>query len=475
MYTVVIPTLNEVGNIPVLLNRLPSDYSELIFCDNGSSDGTVELIQSIIQNHPKIKLSEGTGTVSNAIYRGIMEASYSSIVVLDSDLSHPPELVSKVASLLQQYDFVLGTRYQKGGKSKDSLVNKFFSIALNLVTYPLAPKFSDRGSGFWGIRKSLVKKTFRSFCKPALEAFVTCPVVSSTQFTYNFGCRQEGKSKLGRGKSVLITARDIVVLYCKKYSRFIKYSLVGGTGALLNLGLLAFFTQVCHIWYIYSALLSTLVAFLFNYYFNRMWTFSSSSSSRLDSDYEYKSWYQGNLIQKKWKRSIASWTLSVVENSKSIIEVGCGSSPLLGMLPGKVIGIDRDGGKLAYQRTRCNGNVSLIQCNLGIDGYPQLPKVDSIICNNLLEHLTNPEDIIKWISSLVVEEGKVVLTVPNYSIKYTDWMEKLYGRLMPKSYAEDHYYQFTEETLDSICKDCGLFLVSRHKVFTDMVCLYKKN
>jgi SAM-dependent methyltransferase len=165
----------------------------------------------------------------------------------------------------------------------------------------------------------------------------------------------------------------------------------------------------------------------------------------------------------------------MVEGSRSIIEVGCGSSPLLGMLPGKVTGIDRDLDKLAYQRTRCNGNIELIRCNLGVDEYPELPIVDSVVCNSLLEHLPNPEGTIKWISSLVDKGGRVVLTVPDYSSKLTSLVERLYGKLMPKSYAEDHCYQFTEKELDDICKCYGLSLVSRHKVFTDMVCLYKKN
>lgn len=474
MYTVVIPLLNEVDNIPHLLRRLDPGFSELIFCDNGSTDGTVELVNKLILSNPKIKLSIGTGSVANAIYRGISEATYQNVVILDGDLSHPPELVKVLAEALKEYDFVSGSRYLNGGHTKDSVLNRLFSFGLNVVTYPLDPGMTDRSTGFFGVRKSLVRNPFKSYCKPALETKVTCPIISSKEISYSFSSRLKGVSKLRRRKAVPITARDIIILYLKKYRRLIKYAIVGAMGTSIYLGILAFFTEVAGLWYMYSAVLGTGVAFIFNYTFNRLWTFKSSDVKKTDPEYEYISWYKGNLVQKYWKKKIAGITLGVIQKDWSVLDIGCGSSPLLSMLPGQVIGLDKNEGKLVYQSSRCRSGVELIQCDLESGKFPDLPCIGSIVCNNVLEHLIDPKPVVEWMANKLAITGVLVITVPNYTSRYTPAVEYAYGKLMPKSYAEDHCYKFTEKNLDTMCIEYNLELVKRHKVFTDMVSIYRR-
>ena len=474
MYTVVIPVLNEVENIPHILRRLDPGYGELIFCDNGSTDGTATLISELCVGNPKLRLSSGKGSVADAIYRGICEASFRDVVILDGDLSHPPELVKALAKELEEYDFVSGSRYLNGGHTKDSLVNKIFSFGLNAVTFPLAPKMTDRSTGFFGVRRTLVRHPFKSYCKPALETRVTCPIISSRELAYSFSPRLKGHSKLQRQKAVPITVRDIIVLYLKKYKRMIKYALVGAMGTGIYIGFLAFFTEVAGFYYIISAILGSCIAFFFNFTFNRLWTFNTLELEKTDPDYEYVSWHKGNLLQKYWKRKIANLSLGAVSGSSGVLDVGCGSSPLLGKLPGKVVGLDRDEGKLVYQSSRCHDDVKLVQCDLESKSFPNLDCVGSIVCNNLLEHLTDPVPVVRWMASKLSLAGVLVITVPNYSSRLTPVAEYAYGKLMPKSYAEDHCYKFTEESLDSMCKKYGLELVKRHKVFTDMVSIYRK-
>ena len=474
MYTVIVPVLNEVDNIETLIRRLDPKYGEVIFCDNGSVDGTVPLVSLLGKNNPRIKLNQGSGSVADAIYRGVSNASFPYVVVLDGDLSHPPELVSTLADLLKTYDFVSGSRYLNGIHSRDTFINRIFSLGLNLVTFPLDPRMTDRSTGFFGVRRNLVKNPFKSYCKPALEIKVTCPIISSKEIGYDFSLRAHGRSKLGRSKSVPITIQDVLVLYIKKYNSLIKYAMVGSIGTGIYLGLLAFFTQVVGIWYFYSAIIGTTVAFFFNYSFNRLWTFKSTDSKRTDPDYEYVSWYNGNFVQKFWKRRIAQVTLSKIPNNASVLDIGCGSSPMLGMIPGKVTGLDRDSGKLAYQKSRSRNGTELIKCDLSSGDFPKLPKVTNIVCNNVLEHLDDPESVISWMSSELVSSGSLIITVPDYSSKFTAIVEKVYDKVMPGAYAEDHCYQFTEQSLDTMCKNYGLKLSDRKRVLTDMVCTYTK-
>ncbi|MBU6996836.1 MAG: GtrA family protein [Theionarchaea archaeon] len=60
-------------------------------------------------------------------------------------------------------------------------------------------------------------------------------------------------------------------------AQFIKFCLVGSTGALIHLGLLYFLTEFCNVWYILSAALGFTAAVLNNFVWNRVWTFKSKS------------------------------------------------------------------------------------------------------------------------------------------------------------------------------------------------------
>ncbi len=477
MYSVVVPILNEVENVRKLISRLGTGPTEILFCDNGSTDGSVALVKELLTSDTRIRLSQGTGSVTAAVYRGIREAKYGKVVVMDGDLSHPPELADRVASLLDCYDMVFASRNCRGAGSNDSAVNKFFSFGLNILTYFLAPDIKDRSTGFFGVRKALVLNPLKSSCKPALEILVRNHIVSTCEIPYVFDRRVSGTSKLGRGLIVLRTLRDLFLLYCYKYRKIIKYAVVGALGTSIYLGLLAFFTEVCGIWYMVSAVMGTLAAFLFNFTFNNIWTFSERSRKASEPDYEYYSWYKGNYLQRTWKHKIAYRTLDIVRDLKSnnILDVGCGSSPLLGMLPGEPTGLDKDLDKLGVQKTRCPKRTKLINWDLSSDNKLEPTKAfDCIICNNVLEHLGDPMKAIAWMSDCLAPRGVLIVTVPDCSRKTTSLVEYLYGKAMPKAYAPDHYFKFKPSLLDSICKNHRLVLVDKFDIYTDMMRVYVK-
>jgi len=59
----------------------------------------------------------------------------------------------------------------------------------------------------------------------------------------------------------------------KHFKRLFKYALVGTTGTLINLSVLYLLTEFFNIWYIFSAIIATLVAFITNYIANTLWTY----------------------------------------------------------------------------------------------------------------------------------------------------------------------------------------------------------
>jgi len=101
--SVVVPTRDEAGNIPVCFQRTPKmgKWTELIFVDGNSTDGTVEAIEKGIADHGHeweraILIHQGDGRgKGDAVRRGFAAARGDILMILDSDLTMPPENLPK--------------------------------------------------------------------------------------------------------------------------------------------------------------------------------------------------------------------------------------------------------------------------------------------------------------------------------------------------------------------------------------------
>jgi len=284
-YTVVIPTLNEADNLKLLLPEISNENCSIIVCDNGSTDNTVDVATSL-----GAAVSHGRGTVVDAILRGLAAAGPGPVVVMDADLSHPPELVTElVDGLFGGRRLAIGSRWQNYDGTKNRLISKVG----NLLCWGLCPKVQDRMSGYFCVRKTSldgigVNGNFdRSTTKPMLEILVKSGAYDAGEFVeipYAFKPRLKGKSKLGRGLNLFTTLRHVAKLYIYKYRKMLKFLLVGGVGIGVNLGLLAFFTEVAGIWYMLSAVLGILIATMWNFAMNNLWTFGDRNLKEVWKD-----------------------------------------------------------------------------------------------------------------------------------------------------------------------------------------------
>ena len=271
-FSIVVPVLNEYESLKELLPRLFSPDCEVIVADNGSTDGTVRLVEEAMSSFG-VRLSKGTGSVTDAILRGIGAARSEKIVIMDGDGSHSSEVVTRMVSALDEHDMVVGSRYTDGGNSRDSLKNRIISRGFNLLSLPLAPGVKDRASGFFGVRKSLTETRIRDTVKPMLEFLVRGKPTSVVEVPYTFRPRQLGSSKLGRTSSIPRAFLDTVHLYLYRFRKPLKFCIVGGSGMGINLGFLLFLTETVHVYYVFSAALAILLATVWNYILNNYWTF----------------------------------------------------------------------------------------------------------------------------------------------------------------------------------------------------------
>src|ERR1700682_4888886 len=126
-YSIVVPVFNEEAVLPILLRRLGvlmeqlDGPAEVIFVDDGSSDCSPIVLQSLARGHPGyryIGLSRNFGH-QVAITAGMDAAAGEAIVVMDADLQDPPEIVGEmIARWRDGYDVVYGRRLSRDGDSR---------------------------------------------------------------------------------------------------------------------------------------------------------------------------------------------------------------------------------------------------------------------------------------------------------------------------------------------------------------------
>jgi glycosyltransferase involved in cell wall biosynthesis len=159
--SIIVPTQNEVGNIEPLVTRLLAsaiEFQEIVFVDNKSIDGTPDAIREqgkrsnirIVQQSPE---APGLGA---AILTGARAASGDILVVMDADLSHPPEAIRNLVQplVVGVADLAIGSRYIAGGRIEGwPLWRRILSRAGSLMAYPLTD-VTDSLSGFFAIHRN---------------------------------------------------------------------------------------------------------------------------------------------------------------------------------------------------------------------------------------------------------------------------------------------------------------------------------
>jgi dolichol-phosphate mannosyltransferase len=118
---IMIPTYNEVGNIPSLIERLVSIRSkagnaDILFIDDNSPDGTGNWIDHYAKKYDFISVIHRSGKkgIGTAHQHGIEIAyklKYTHLITMDGDFTHPPEVIPQLLDHSGDYDIVIGGRH----------------------------------------------------------------------------------------------------------------------------------------------------------------------------------------------------------------------------------------------------------------------------------------------------------------------------------------------------------------------------
>jgi dolichol-phosphate mannosyltransferase len=162
-FSIVVPTLNESENIDLLLSRLfalnlDPDSFEVIFVDDGSTDGTPDKIRTWeSRSNVRLVQRQEKPDLTASILAGTATAKSDVIVVMDADLSHPPERLSAVVTpvLDGTHDVVVGSRYIAGGNTENwPLHRQLLSRIGGWIARPICD-VNDATSGFFAFRREL--------------------------------------------------------------------------------------------------------------------------------------------------------------------------------------------------------------------------------------------------------------------------------------------------------------------------------
>jgi dolichol-phosphate mannosyltransferase len=205
-----VPTLNEAGNIERLLREVqqvldPLERSyEIIVVDDGSEDGTPEVVQRYGEFDPRVRLlsRHHERGLAGAVLHGWNHSDGNLLGVIDADLQHPPDILPLLLEAMDDgNDIAIASRYvAKDGVTGWNPLRVAISRASTWATVPLQRKsvrIKDPMSGFFVVRRDVIdgiEFETKGF-KLLLEILVRARLRSAKEIPFHFGRRHAGKSK----------------------------------------------------------------------------------------------------------------------------------------------------------------------------------------------------------------------------------------------------------------------------------------
>ncbi len=303
--SIIIPTYNESENIIQVLktigDHLPKDIAtEAIVVDDNSPDGTGKVVEDYI-NDTQNKIGYTVDVIhrktksglSSAILDGIQHSSGETVVVMDSDFSHPPKIIPQLVEEIKisKYDIAIASRYTEGGEvsgwsTKRKLISK---TAKGIAKAGLGVNESDPMSGFFAFRRKILEgiKFDAVGYKMLLEILVKTKGAKVKEIPYTFTDRTRGSSKLDSstmfdyvrsvwrlyryGHTAKVSEPRTSIRFISKAGRFFT---VGLSGLLVNyLVSLLFADAAINFWYIHATIIGIAVSMSSNFILNKIWTF----------------------------------------------------------------------------------------------------------------------------------------------------------------------------------------------------------
>lgn len=223
--SIVIPVYNEEENIEPLYSRLKKtleslkeDY-EIIFVDDGSNDGTLELLEDIQRNDSHVlilSLRRNFGQTA-AFAAGFDFARGGVIITMDADLQNDPEDIPRLLELIKDYDLVSGWRKER----KDPFFTRRLPsmIANWLISKVTGVRLHDYGCSLKAYRKDIVKNLrLYGEMHRFIPAIASWYGVRIAEVPVKHHPRLKGKSKYGLTRTFKVLLDLVTVKFLQSFS-----------------------------------------------------------------------------------------------------------------------------------------------------------------------------------------------------------------------------------------------------------------
>ena len=287
--TIVIPTFEERGNVPILLERfgrvLDGIAYEVVVVDDDSCDGTGEEVSALARKDPRVRCIRRVGRrgLSGACLEGILSSTAPVVAVMDADLQHDETLLPRMlAEIRAGADLAIGSRYVVEGAAAggfDATRAAGSRLATLYARYVLRLEVKDPLSGFFMLRRDVVQEAAHRLSRHGFKILLDILATSSRplavrELPYMLGPRLKGTSKMDS-----LAAIHFAALVLSRASggllppRFILFAAIGSFGIIVHLRALQLADTLFGLDLVTSQIIATFVAMTANYMLNNTITY----------------------------------------------------------------------------------------------------------------------------------------------------------------------------------------------------------
>jgi len=287
--TIVIPTLNEEGNIEALVAKLHAVLRginwEVMFVDDDSRDRTRSVTTRLARSDGRVRLLHRIGRrgLASACIEGVQASTAPYVAVMDADLQHDEALLPRMLEVLRggTTDIVVGSRYVAGGDVEgwESGRARMSNLATRLGQVILRTHVADPMSGFFMLRREAFDLTVRHLSAVGFK--ILMDILASAErplrveeLPYHFRPRVAGESKL----DAMVAWEYLILLADKTVGRFVPvrfvmFAMIGLLGLGVHLLVLRLGLSLLELRFTAAQATATGIAMVANFTLNNWLTY----------------------------------------------------------------------------------------------------------------------------------------------------------------------------------------------------------